>query len=71
MIVYASGKLLATDNDGDTQNVGVIDADRSTLRVGDLFQRGLLENILLELKKITLYFNMMVGEEIQDMDVEV
>ena len=71
MIVYANGKVLATDTDGNTQSIGVVGAEQDELKISDHEQENLLSKILKELKKNNLYMSLLTDTNIKNSDVEV
>jgi hypothetical protein len=71
MIVYANGRVVATDINGDTQPVGVIGASQDTLKVADDEARDLLFNVIQELRILNMHMTDMTDNVIQKEDVEV
>ena len=71
MIVYANGKVLATDTDGNTQSIGVVGTGQDELKISDHEQENLLSKILKELKKNNLYMSLLTDTNIRNSDVEV
>jgi len=69
MIVYANGKVIATDTDGNTQTVGIFGAEQDTLKVADMDSQEMLKNILLELQKINLQFYLITDENVVEGDL--
>lgn len=70
MIVYSGSRLKATDNDGNTQSLGIIDASQNTLKVGDDINRELLYNIIKELKIMNYHMSLMTDIIITERDVK-
>ena len=70
MIVYANGKVLATDTDGDTQSIGVVGAVQDELKTSDHEQENILSKILKELKKNNLHMSILTDTYIRDSDME-
>ena len=70
MIVYANGKVLATDTEGDTQSIGVVGADQDELKTSDHEQENILLKILKELKKNNLHMSILTDTYIRDSDME-
>ncbi len=71
MIVYANGRVVATDTDGDTQPVGVVGTQQDTLKVADDESRGLLFNVIQELRILNMHMTDMTDNVIEKEDVEV
>ena len=71
MIIYANGKLKATDRDGNTQDIGVVGVEQDEIKVSDHEQENLLRSILKELKKMTMHFNIINDMIIENSDLEV
>jgi hypothetical protein len=71
MIVYANGRVIATDTDGDTQPVGVVGAQQDTLKVADDESRDLLFNVIQELRILNMHMTDMTDNVISKEDVEV
>jgi hypothetical protein len=71
MIIYANGKVIATDIEGNTQSIGVVGVEIDELKVSDHEQENLLSKILKELKKINLHMSLLSDEDIKNYDVEV
>lgn len=70
MIVYANGKVLATDTEGDIQSIGVVGADQDELKTSDHEQENILSKILKELKKNNLHMSILTDTYIRDSDME-
>jgi hypothetical protein len=71
MIVYANGRLTATDLDGNTQPIAVIGVEQDTLKAADDNSRDLLYNIIKELKILNLHMSIITDNTIDREDVEV
>jgi hypothetical protein len=71
MIIYANGRLTATDLDGNTQPISVIGAEQDTLKVADDESRDLLYNVIRELKILNLHMSVITDNNIRKEDVEV
>jgi hypothetical protein len=71
MIVYANGKMIATDTEDNAHKVGIAGPEQDELKVTSFEQENLLTSILKELKKINLHFNMINNTFIENEDVEV
>ena len=71
MIIYANGKVLATDVKGDTQSIGVIGVEQDELKVSDHEQENLLSKILKELKKNNFYMSILTDTNIRNSDMGV
>ena len=71
MIIYANGKLKATDADGNTQDIGVVGVEQDEIKVSDHEQENLLRSILKELKKMTIHFSVINDMVIENKDLEV
>ena len=71
MIVYANGRVIATDIDGNTQPVGVIGAEQDTLKVADDEVRTLLYTMIKEFKILNMHMTDMTDNVIEKEDVEV
>lgn len=73
MIIYAGGgggALKGTDNSGDSQSIGVIDASQNTLKTGDDINRELLFYIIKELKILNSYMSLMNDTIVTERDIE-
>ena len=70
MIIYSGSRLKATDSDGNTQAVGVIDIEQNSLKVGDDINRELLYNIIKELKILNYHMSIMTDISINYQDIE-
>jgi hypothetical protein len=70
MIVYANGKVIATDTEGNTQDIGVTGAEQDELKVADHEQENLLSKILKELKINNFHMSMLTDTYIRNSDVE-
>lgn len=71
MIVYANGRLTATDLHGNTQPISVIGAEQDTLKVADDESRDLLYNVIKELKILNLHMSIITDNTIDREEVEV
>ena len=73
MIIYANGKVIATDTEGDTQPIGVtgIALVQDELKVSGQEQESLLLKILKELIKTNIHMSLLTDVNIIDRDVEV
>ena len=71
MIIYANGRLTATDLDGNTQPISVIGAEQDTLKVADDESRDLLYSVIKELKILNLHMSFITDNVIDREDVEV
>jgi len=71
MIVYANGRLTATDLDGNTQPISVIGVEQDTLKVADDEARDLLYNVIKELKILNLHMSVITDNTIDREEVEV
>jgi hypothetical protein len=69
MIVYANGKVLATDTEGDTQSIGVVGVYQDELKTSDHEQENILLKILKELKKNNLHMSLLTDTNIKNSDV--
>ena len=70
MIVYANGKMLATDINGNVQSIGVVGVEQNEIKVSDHEQENLLSKILKELKKNNLYMALLTDSHIENSDME-
>jgi len=70
MIVFAGSRLKGTDNDGNTQSIGVIDQTQDTLKTGDDINRELLYNIIKELKIMNYHLSLMTDNNITVRDIQ-
>jgi hypothetical protein len=71
MIVYASGKVLGTDGDGDTQEITAQGPESDELKVSDNEARDYLHSIIKELRILNLHMSLMTDQHINRQDVEV
>lgn len=71
MIVYANGKTLGTDADGNVTSIGAIEPGLDTLKVGDMETRELLYKVIKELKILNLHMSYMTDLVIDKEEVEV
>ena len=71
MIVYANGRVIGTDIDGNAQFVSIIGVEQDTLKAADDGSRTLLTAIIKELKIINLHFSLITDNVIEREDVEV
>lgn len=71
MIVYANGRVIGTDLDGDAQFISVIGEEQDTLKVADDESRDSLNNIIKELKILNLHMSFITDNTIKRSDVEV
>jgi hypothetical protein len=71
MIVYANGRVIGTDIDGNAQFVSIIGAEQDTLKIGDDESRTLLAAIIKELKIMNLHLSLMTDNVIERTDVGV
>ena len=71
MIVYANGKLIATDSEGNTQPIAAVGEKQDTLKIADDEVRELLCNIITELKILNIYMSDITDNHIEENDVEV
>jgi hypothetical protein len=71
MIVYANGRVIATDLQGDAQNIAVIGEEQDTLKVADDEARDLLYNVIKELKILNLHMSIVTDNDIRREEVEV
>lgn len=69
MIVFAGSRLKATDNDGNTQSLGVIGPEQDELKVADDINRELLYNIIKELKIMNYHMSLMTDSIISERDI--
>lgn len=69
MIVFSGSRLKATDSDGNTKSISVIDAEQDTLKVGDDEQREYLTKILKELKILNLQMSLITDNFIEHKDI--
>lgn len=70
MIVYTNGKVIATDSDGDTQDMGVSGAEQDELKVFDHENENLLLKILKEMKIHTVHLSILTDTYIKNSDME-
>jgi hypothetical protein len=71
MIVYANGRVRATDDDGDTQDITAQGPESDELKVSDNESRDYLHSIIKELKILNLHMSMLTDQHIGRHDVEV
>ena len=55
MIIYSNGKVIATDPEGNTQDIGVVGAEQDELKVSDHNQSNILNKILKQIKITNLH----------------
>jgi len=70
MIIYANGKVTATDTEGSTQSVGVVGVEQDEIKVSDHEQENLLLKILKELQKNNFYMSLLTDINIENSDME-
>jgi len=70
MIVYANGKVIATDTEGNTQDIGVVGVEQDELKVADHEQENLLSKILKELKINNFHMAILTDTYIRNSDME-
>ena len=71
MIVYASGVVRGTDNDGDSQPVAVVGGDQDALKTSDMDQQDILTDLVKELKIMNMHLSLITDTSIHREDVEV
>ena len=71
MIVYANGKVLGTDQDGDTQEIAAQGIDSDELNVSDNEGRDYSRAILAELKVLNLHMSLINDTTLTANDVEI
>jgi hypothetical protein len=71
MIVYANGRVIGTDIDGNAQFVSIIGVEQDTLKAADDESRTLLSAIIKELKITNLHLSLITDNVIKREDVEV
>jgi len=71
MIVYANGKVLGTDSNGNTQEISVQGPKLDELKVSDNESRDSLNNIIKELKILNIHLSILTDMNITRQDVEV
>lgn len=69
MIVYSGSRLKATDGEGNTQSISVIDVTQDSLKTGDDVSRQLLYNIIKELKIMNYHMSLMTDSIITEREV--
>jgi len=69
MIIYANGKVIATDIKGNTQDIGVVGAGQDELKVADHEQENLLSKILKELKINNFHMSLLTDNYIENSDM--
>lgn len=69
MIVYANGKVLATDQDGNTTPISSVNPAKNELRVADEESRDLLYKILVQLKLMNIHLNNMTDSFLTEEDI--
>ena len=67
MIVYANGKVLGTDEDGNTQEIGT---QGDELKITDNESRDYLQAILAEMRVMNFHLALMSDVSISTDDVE-
>lgn len=70
MIIYANGKVIATDIEGNTQDIGVVGAEQDELKVSDHENENLLSKILKELKINNFHMSLLTDNNIDNSDME-
>ncbi|MBY9000890.1 MAG: hypothetical protein KGD64_08260 [Candidatus Heimdallarchaeota archaeon] len=71
MIIYANGRLKATDVLGNTRDIGVVGTEQDEVKVSDHEQENILRGILKELKKMTFHFSIINDMSIENKDLEI
>ena len=69
MIIYSNGKVIATDTEGNTQNIGVVGAEQNEIKVADHEQENLLSKILKELKINNFHMSILTDTDIKNSDI--
>jgi hypothetical protein len=69
MIIYANGKVLGTDPDGNTSEIGVTGPEGDELKVSNLESSDLLSYMLKELKKMNIHLSLMTDVILNDEDI--
>lgn len=70
MIVYANGKVIATDTEGNTQDIGITGTEQDELKVADHDQENLLSKILRELKINNFHMSLLTDNYVKNSDME-
>jgi hypothetical protein len=72
MIVYAagSGKLKATDTNGNTKDIGVVGEYQDTIKVSDVETSQYLYEVLKQLKIMNIHLSNMTDMDIEKADIE-
>jgi len=70
MIVYANGRVIGTDIDGNTQDISVVGVEQDELKVSDHEQENLLSKILKQLKINNFHMSLLTDTYIENSDVE-
>ena len=71
MIVYANGRVRATDDLGDTQDITAQGPDSDELKVSDDESRDYLHSVVKELRILNLHMSKLTDMNITRQDVEV
>jgi hypothetical protein len=69
MIIYANGKVLGTDPDGNTSEVGVTGPTGDELKVSNIDSQELLSKIWKELKKLNIHLSLVTDVALTNEDV--
>jgi len=70
MIVYANGKVIATDTEGNTQPIGVVGVEQNEIKVSDHEQENYLSKILKQLKINNFHMAILTDTFIKNSDME-
>jgi len=70
MIVYANGRVIGTDIDGNAQDISVVGVEQDELKVSDHEQENLLSKILKQLKINNFHMSLLTDTYIENSDVE-
>ena len=69
MIIYANGKVTATDTEGNTQPIGVVGVEQDEIKVSDHEQENLLSKILKQLKINNFHLSILTDTFIRNSDI--
>ena len=69
MIVYANGKVLGTDQDGNTQPIAAQGVDSDELKMSDFESRDYLQAMVKQLKILNFHMMLLTETAVKEEDV--
>ena len=69
MIVYANGKVLGTDQNGDTQDITAQGIRSDELKISDFESRDYLETIVDQLKILNFHMMLLTETSVEEEDI--